>query len=366
MNRTWVSLSFALALFSSAGVTHAQVATSSAALAPAEAELESIAKEGAAQVEAAQKSEDTSPKEAPTVQTEPKADKKTADKAGKVMVRNIGDAPVGKRPWFVSGTAQYRTKVVNDVTPLNDQSVLYLLQGGYNLSEGLTPFIRFSLQQRFVAEEGDANYLLFGDMLLGTNIFHDVNLEALGVPRKISFQHRVGVFIPTSRASVNRNLVAAPQLLSRARVNLVDELYFGLTLLANLRLHADGGGNGPSSGGNTAFLAYGFGTLEYNFTLPNEWGVIVAGAELYWGEALRYKVVYEGNIPGVGPVSESAAPHRAPQFGADAYLLWVPFSNLALGVSIEQGADVLQNGIRDFDVFDREETQFAFTATGRY
>lgn len=290
---------------------------------------------------------------------EKKADKKAGaaepagDQAKNVLVRNIADAPVGKRPWFLSGTVALRGLVVGDEDPENDTSLTYVFQAGHKLGKGMTVFGQLRLTQRFVAEEGDSAFR-FGNIQAGVNYIHRVDLKRLlGVDRQIAFFHRASALLPTSRASQNQDLILAPRLISRGRVKVLGDLYFGFTGLLEYRWHEFAEQAGLQGGMNTQAVMAAQGAFEYNVMQHKKWGVLVLGVDAYGGVNFEY-------------ANRDGDRANLPFFGWDLYAQYVPFPSLAVGLSLEQGEPVFQSGAWRVQFFDRETTQFSLAVTGRY
>lgn len=291
------------------------------------------------------------------------------DQAKNQLVRNIADAPVGKRPWYLSGTMVLRTPVVTDQDAANDRALLYVLQAGHTLGGGKSVFAQASLRQAFVAEVGDSAFR-FSDVQAGFNYSHQVDLKGLlGIDRQVTFFHRAAALFPTSRASQNQDLIIAPRLLSRSQVQLVGDLYLGITGLAEYRWHefAERKGNSGASMNTQFYLAFQ-AALEYQVISSARWGTFVVGVDTYGGWNMKY--ASQASAQSVGaPVevrSEEAVRRNQPFFGWDLYVQYVPIPVLAVGLSMESGEPVFTNGVHKLDFFDRELTQLAVTVTGRY
>lgn len=141
--------------------------------------------------------------------------------------------PVTK-PWQVLGEAQYRTLVVRDEDPGNDQRMIYRLGFNYAVQPQLILSARGGVQQRFVAEP-DESGLRLEDMALSALLLQSVDLAPLGWDRKLSLIHRLRFYLPTSRRSQQDDLYFATEWMSRARVRMtaqslqVSSAYFSTT-----------------------------------------------------------------------------------------------------------------------------------------
>jgi hypothetical protein len=193
--------------------------------------------------------------------------------------RNIATANTGK-PWYVSAEIRFDMLAVVDETPSNDRSMWYRLSGGYRPLDWLTVFGRLGLDQRFAPSVGESGVRM-QDVLVGAFATHSIPLEGLGWDRKITLQHRLGFYLPTSFLSQQQDLYTAPEYLVQARLRLIDELYFGATALMQYRFHQFAEQAGPEGGTLPRFLAAGVAILEYSPLSSKTWGTLTIGGDFY-------------------------------------------------------------------------------------
>ncbi|MBK6689356.1 MAG: hypothetical protein IPG45_33115 [Deltaproteobacteria bacterium] len=299
------------------------------------------------------------PVEEPSAPTPPAAAavEKEKDPQKSQLVRNIGESGSSDdRHWFVSGSLELRMLAVSDEDPANDRLMVYAIRGGYGLLPGLSLFGSLSLNQRFVAEEGESGFL-FNDLQLALNYNQTlkVPLPALG-DHDLSLTHRAGFYLPTSRRSQANDIYLVPELLERARINLVDRLYFGVDLIGRYQVAQYAEGAGPGAPPLTQLLMAGSVAAEYNLLESERFGFITVGADLSSIYRLRYAA------------RDSSEQVRWKQsYGWSLYGVYAPYPFLAFTALLYTGDDVVRaDGARRIEFLDRDSSQLMFNVTARY
>lgn len=295
---------------------------------------------------------------APPVAASAEKDKeKEKDPQKAQLVRNIGESGASDdRHWFVSASLELRMLAISDEDPANDRLMVYAIRGGYGLLPGLSLFGALSLNQRFVAEEGESGFL-FNDLQLALNYNQTlkVPLPALG-DHDLSLTHRAGFYLPTSRRSQANDIYLVPELLERARINLVDRLYFGVDLIGRYQISQYAEGAGPGAPPLTQLLMAGSLAVEYNVLESERFGFVTVGADLSSIYRLRYAA------------RDSSEQVRWKQsYGWSLYGVYAPYPFLAFTALLYTGDDVVRaDGARRIEFLDRDSSQLIFNITARY
>jgi hypothetical protein len=216
----------------------------------------------------------------------PKKDQKEEGEEQVLGARNIATANTGK-PWYIAAEVRFAMLAVTDDTPAGDRSMWYRLSGGYRPLDWLTVFGRLGLDQRFAPTVGESGVRM-QDILLGAFATHSVDLAGLGWDRKITFQHRLGFYLPTSFESDLQDLYTAPEYLMQARLRLIDELYFGLTGIMQYRFHKFAEEGGPGGRTLPRFVVAGLAVLEYSPLASKTFGTLTLGGDFYGYEVVDY------------------------------------------------------------------------------
>ncbi|MBI5547279.1 MAG: hypothetical protein HY901_25640 [Deltaproteobacteria bacterium] len=258
-----------------------------------------------------------------------------------------------KPPLSLSATAEYRQPAIVDQDPANDLMMLYDFSLTHRPEKGVSVFLTFGLQQRFVAEGSESGWL-FKDVALGAGYSHKIPLSGLNVSflaqQKLALAYSLRAWLPTSRASINQDLHAAPE--ARASVGipvLPDWISLSLDLRAQYRFHqyAERVGGDPLN----RFVLFLAPALEAEVLKLGSWGNVVVQADVNWGWVNRYP-----------PRSslESAASGRstwAQDYGWDLGVAYQPKPWAEIAFSVQQGAPVLRDGVVNVDPLDRDETE---------
>jgi hypothetical protein len=290
------------------------------------------------------------------------------------------NVPAPTKDWYVQGEVRFSMLAVTDETPSNDRAMWYRLQGGYKPLDWLTVFGRFGLDQKFVRYDGESGVRM-QDTLLGALATHSVSLADIGWDTKLSFAHRVGFYLPTSFDSQLQDLYVAPEYYGQAKLQLYDQLYFGLTGILQYRFHKYAEQAGPSGGTLPRFVAAGLAFLEYSPLASKTFGTVTVGGDFYGYEVVDYPAIDQDsltetelpagvNLPEEDRTGSQASDvYSAPQYGYDLYVAYtapIEEVSLTLSISLEQGANVIRGGEPRVFFFHRDETVLAFTLTGRY
>jgi hypothetical protein len=282
--------------------------------------------------------------------------------------------PETARRYYLRGTARFRTLAINDEDPANGRSMLYGVELGYRVTSQLTVFARTGLTQRFVVPSTDTSRLteqqarfigtrsndlitspfLIRDSVAGAAYRHTLKLGLKNGDVPINFAHYLNLYIPTSIASQDRGLYFAPEALTRARWQALDDLTLGADLGLQYRFHKYAEQYGPNGGLLTQYQVATALLVDYALADFGEaWGRMDAGGGVSWAWQNTY---------------DSIDGHDAwrQDYGWDVYLFYTPRAWLSMGVSLEQGAPVLRDGRVNTVLFHRDETELVFTVQATY
>lgn len=251
---------------------------------------------------------------------------------------------------------QYRMLGVVDEDPENDQYLFYVATLSGQVLDGLTAFVQTGLLQRFVAEP-DESGLYLRDTLIGARYSTPVEL---GAGLKLGLVHELGVYLPTSRASQNQDLYAAPRYRLLADLEVLPGLSVSAIPEARYRFHAYAERAGPGAPLNTQV---DFGArlgLDYVALDSKTWGVAGVGASAASYYARRYAARdgHESDTSDQSPWLQS--------YDWEGHVFYIPMRALQVAVSVEHGGNVLRDGIANVFFTHRDETELVFTLTGKY
>ncbi len=287
----------------------------------------------------------------------------TAGAAEKVTQGKEGD-----RSWSVWGNAEYRTLLVIDEDPINDQMLIWRAGGSVMVAAGVRAFFRIDLTERFW-DEPDGSGILLQDLRMGASypLELDVPLNFVGLgTQKATFESTLTLFLPTSRVSQNQDLYAAPRLSTKARLDVISGLRVGLDTLAQNNFHRDaerdsGDPDLDARTRNYQFIASLGPAVEYGLELPEPWvGEIIAGSYLAW------TYVMENNSRAGGVAEASSHGSWRQDRGWGVFVEYAPYEFLKAVLSLEQNSLVARDGIVNLVPFHRDETDFVFSVTGTY
>jgi hypothetical protein len=274
------------------------------------------------------------------------------------------------RSWQLVGEVAYRTLLVRDTDPANDQRMTYRMAFSYEPLEHLILSVRGGVQQRFVSVEGESG-LRLEDTALSALLQQAVALDGLGWGRSLALVHRARVYLPTSFRSQQDDLLFAAEWMSRARVRLAGQLFAGLRGI--LQYYAYEYAEQAGLGGLTLprFVAEGQTFVEYSPLVSAEHGTLTIGADVYVNQTIDYPsgdpgdavgaslppgTLDAGSIRGAG-TSETFS---SPNLGYDVYLLYQPpIEHVLLTASIGQIGGAMRYGEYRVNLFNRDETELA-------
>lgn len=275
-----------------------------------------------------------------------------------------GDGQEKDGRWFhVSGKVQYRQTLVTDDDPANDRYMIYTLTGTVDIPrvKGLTGWLTLEVLQRtWNAEEGESG-LFFQDMSLGGTYEHKLEVLPKGQPW-FSFEHSLGVYLPTSRLSQARDMIFTPEILSLGRVHTtLHNLVAGISLLGQWRYHRYAERAGLEGTMNTKFV-FGpglfleetifkdkpYGKLDVRFSLARHWAVRYASREDYESEASDERYV-------------------ANTYSWSMAVTYSPIKYASARIGLEHNAPMIRgDGAMNADVFNRNDTEIALAVIGKY
>ncbi len=267
------------------------------------------------------------------------------------------------RVWHLSGALEYRSLAIVDTDPSNDQYLRWSIRGDVALFPRSRVFLRLGLTQNFWAEEGESG-LLLQDTLLGVDYGHEVGLDFIPLSyfagRKLSLEHRLGLFVPTSRASMKQDMYAAPYILSRARYAVLDALLVGVDGYVRYHFHRYAERAGQF-GGMLTQLDFGPSLgVEYTAYDSPRWGSVSVGADLSVAWDKSYASREEYGAP------QSSRTFWNQDYGWDAYATYTPVGYFTAVLGVEHGGKVLRDGLQNMFFAHRDETQFFLQLLGRY
>jgi hypothetical protein len=293
--------------------------------------------------------------------------------------RDIVLARPSDKPWRISGSAQYRSLLVQDEDPANDRYMLYRLQGSYFPLRWLSVFARFGVNQRFVSVQGESGVRM-DDTALGANAEQDVSLEPLGWRRNLALSHTLSLYLPTSFASQEQDLYFALDWSTRARVRLVDELYAGLRGSLQYRFNEYAEQAGPGGGALPRFVVTLQPFVEYSPLVSKRFGKLTVGADVVGDETIYYPSRDPASIPADelppgtlassnGSISESGTSDSfvTPHYGYSLYAIYVPpIPYLSFSLALEQAGNVVRYGEPRLYFIHRDQTEIALRVVASY
>ena len=286
--------------------------------------------------------------------------------------------PDDKR-WQVGGEMQYRTLVVRDTDPANDQRLFYRLQAGYEPLENLILSARAGVVQRFVSVEDESGVRL-EDASLSALLQQSVGLESLGWDRQLTLAHRLRVYLPTSFNSQQEDLLFAAELSSRARVRVTGQLFAGLRGLVQYHAHSYAEQAGPAGAMQPRFVADALAFTEYSPLVSPKYGTLTVGGDIYVNQTFDYPSRDPSSIPASdlpqGTLADntdtflgagSSDTFSSPNFGYDVYVLYQPpLEHLLFMASLEQVGSAQRYGETHVYLFQRDETELALRLIVQY
>lgn len=247
------------------------------------------------------------------------------------------------------GIAQLGMNLISDDTPESEMGMAYRLRAQGALAKNVSGFVFGGFNHNFVAV-GSQDEFELANTSLGVIWKTPIEIKSY----TLGLQHELIVSLPTSRLSRVQDLRMAPMFRIRAVAPIVGGLVATVLPHFRYRWHRFAERSGTQGGLLTQFDTGIRGGLDYSI-----FGVNVGLSTGVTG-LQRYASVDDHNS-----ATSDQAPLRT-VIDWEAHLNYSPLSFLTVGMSIEQGNTLLQQGIVDFDFFDREETQLAFTLVGVY
>ncbi|MBK8012174.1 MAG: hypothetical protein IPK13_12570 [Deltaproteobacteria bacterium] len=310
--------------------------------------------------------------EASESRAEAEAGASTAEGAANVGAREgaVGDAKVegavapgkAKRSVFLEGLAQFRQLLVVDEDPAAERALRYVVRGGLVLDNGLRPFVRLELWQRFYTEVNEQ--LEMRDMSLGAEYAHKLSLDGLGLPgRTLSMLYRGSFYLPTSRKSLDRDLVIGPDLLTDASFEIVEGLAVGAQGHGRYQWYTFADRAGPGAGYNTQLSFDGTLRVVYTPFQETSFGSLSLGADVW--------VSYDKRYPARPEDSEgrraSSVTYWDQGFGWDLFADYAPIEAFSVQVSVERGGRVNRDGIVNPQFLGhRDEIEMVVGVAGHY
>ncbi|MEZ4468762.1 MAG: hypothetical protein R3F43_31110 [bacterium] len=247
-------------------------------------------------------------------------------------------------------SSQFRMLAVVDEDPANDQLLLYGLRVRGEVFKGGTVFLGAGLRQLFVAEPDESGVDL-QDTQVG---FAWKTPVSFGADAKLSLTQEASVFLPTSRTSRVQDLYLAPQV----RLGFAFEPVAGLTVAGGprfrYRFHEFAERAGRAGGMNTQLDTGLSAGIDYAILDSKTYGRIGVGV----GAGTNYVRKYDSRESYESDASDQGVWYQ--QYDWEAHVGY-GYSVFDLGFSVEQGGNVLRDGVVNTFFVHRDETQLAFT-----
>ena len=267
-----------------------------------------------------------------------------------------GIAKPGKRGYKFVLQTQYQQLPITDEDPLNDMSILYSLLVSAKLPlKGLTVQALTGLSERFVAQPDESGFRL-QDTALSSSYSHSVQLPK----GKLGFAHRLRLWVPTSRTSLNQSLNLAPDLRTAVRYTPIDSLSVGLNISGQYRWYTYAEQAGQFGGMNTQWVAGTSVVLGYRMLKSKRFGVLSSNLSggTQWRRSYASRSTFDSE--------QSDAANWYQSYGWSAGLGYAPVQWASLGVTIEHGGPLRRNGIINPFFFNRDETQLGVALSLQY
>lgn len=290
--------------------------------------------------------------------------------AAKVISATGGGVPITKEPYYVRGTIQLRTlaaglatepnAVVGEEIDLQSGAAtrfgLYVLEVGYKLQPTLAIFGRIGVLTDFVIDDGEAP-ILFRDTVVGARYSWSLPI-GLGEDHALTLVHGASLFLPTSRVSTRQDLILAPDLVTRVRLPIWEGLYASADAQLQYRWHKYAERAGTYGGMNTQLMLAG--GLGVGYTIEaGDVGTFDVGAGVRLDTFKKYASAAEFDSETSDQVFWNDG------LGWDVSLFYSPFSSLSFVASLEQGANILRDGIAAWRP-QREDTELVLTMILQY
>jgi hypothetical protein len=271
-----------------------------------------------------------------------------------------------ERSWQLVGEVQYRSLLVRDEDPANDQRMFYRAQLGYAPVPNLILSLRGGVQQRFVSVEGESGVRL-EDTAVSALLQQPVELG--GWNRTLAFVHRLRVYLPTSFRSQQDDLYFAAEWMTRARLRITGQLFAGMRGILQYHAHEYAEQAGPGGLSLPRVVGEALAFAEYSPLVSPEHGTLTIGADVYANQTIDYPSRDPGNVVGAGlpPGTLDSDSIRgtgttdtfsSPNVGYDLYVMYQPpIEHVLLMASLEQVGSALRYGEYRVNLFHRDETE---------
>lgn len=268
-------------------------------------------------------------------------------------------------PFAVRATVEHRQKAVVDTTPANDRWTYYELVASYSVAEKLGVFARLGVTQLYAVPVGTSP-ARFEDMALGLSTRHMFSLSGLGIPflagKELSTRASLRAWLPTSRQSIRRELVVAPELRASARLAFLnDRLKATIDARFTYRYHLDGNRAGPRSTDNIRFVPFLRPMVEADVANFGRWGTLGVGADISWSWINLY--------PSADPGDDVKTSARAPWqvfTGWSVGAFYRPRPWASVNLSIDHNGDLPKNAYGVYQVLHRDQTALVVSAEATF
>ncbi len=279
------------------------------------------------------------------------------------------EAEPAKKLWKVGASAAYRTLLI-DEDPRNGMALVYGANASGKVFDGAKAYIGVGLYEGFTAVEDESGFL-FQDTRVGFKYATPIDL---GGDRELGLTHDLRLFLPTSRASANKELYVAPMLTVTAQTEVTAGLAVSVAPHFRYRFHGRSQQEGPSGRSTTQFDTGIHGGVDYTLELGGA-GELSAGVSAGSVWLHRYdgpspeEAVAEARANGQPMLSTSGAFHNEQTFQLYDYgvsLAYTPLAYVTVAVGAEQAGSVLRNGVVNTFIAHRDETEYFLSVSGRY
>ena len=266
------------------------------------------------------------------------------------------EAAAPSKPWSASLGLRYGRLLVTDDTSGGDQSLAYRLGGRAEVFPGGKVSIRLGLNERFVAQPEESGFRLT-DTTLSLSYGQTLPVG----PKSIDVSHELAFALPTSRASSRQDLYVAVGYTLSLSMDLVSGLTASVSPNARYRAHAFAERAGMAGVMNTQWEFGSHLGLDYTLLdLGDELGNLTLGASGGWTWFRQYDAVDQH----ASVYADSGAWNQG--YDYEAHVAYVFLERYSLTTSIEQGSNVLRDGIVNVSWFNRDEVELALAFGARF
>lgn len=276
--------------------------------------------------------------------------------AGAQGLQNVQDA-AGKAkkgevfPVTTLVFGQFRQLAVVDEDPANGMTAVYAVRAQGRLTNSLSVFLTGGVIQRFVAEPEESGFNLL-DSRIGVAWRTPVDL---GGGKRLGILNELSVFMPTSRNSQLQDMIAAPQARVQFMFSPLKDTTVAISPRFRYRFHEFAERAGLQGDMNVQLDTGIRGGLDYTVYRNKSIGSFGVGASA----GTTYFKNYDSREGYESQFSDQGAWGQV--YDWEAHVTYsVKMFNFA--VSVEQGGNVLRNGVVNTFFAHRDETEMVLSA----